>query len=74
MRRPSKKLRELLGVNVRRLRLEKGMSQDELCARAYLTQSYLSQVESGQRSVSIDAIDQLARGLAVTPDVLLRKG
>jgi transcriptional regulator with XRE-family HTH domain len=73
MRKPAKKLRELLGVNVRRIRMAKNWSQEELCARSGLSQSYVSQVESGLRSVSIDAVDQLARGLAVTPDQLLKK-
>lgn len=53
--------------------MAKNWSQEELCARSGLSQSYVSQVESGLRSVSIDAVDQLARGLAVTPDQLLKK-
>ncbi|MES0873271.1 MULTISPECIES: helix-turn-helix domain-containing protein [Sinimarinibacterium] len=73
MRKPATKLRELLGVNVRRLRQTKNLTQEELCARADMGQSYLSQVESGLRSVSIDAIDKLARALGVTPDQLLKK-
>ncbi|TJY56199.1 helix-turn-helix transcriptional regulator [Sinimarinibacterium sp. CAU 1509] len=73
MRRPAKKLRELLGVNVRRLRQEKRLTQEELCARAGMGQSYLSQLESGAKSVSIDVLDKLARALGVTPDQLLRK-
>ncbi len=73
MRKPAKKLRELLGVNVRRIRVAKGWSQEELCARSGLSQTYVSQIESGLRSVSIDVLDQLARGLVVPPDELLRK-
>ncbi|MFA5937800.1 MAG: helix-turn-helix transcriptional regulator [Sinimarinibacterium sp.] len=67
-----KKLREALGVNVRRMRQSKGWSQEELCARSGVSQSYVSQVESGLRSVSIDVIDQLASALDVTPDQLLK--
>jgi transcriptional regulator with XRE-family HTH domain len=73
MRRPATKLRELLGVNVRRLRQAQNMTQDDLCAKAGMGQSYLSQLESGLRSVSIDAIDKLAKALGVPPDQLLRK-
>lgn len=73
MRRPAVKLRQLLGANVRKARLELCWSQEELCAQAQLSQSYLSQVESGRRSVSIDSIDQLARALSVTPDTLLKQ-
>lgn len=73
MRRPAVKLRQLLGVNVRKARLELGWSQEKLCAEAQLSQSYLSQVESGLRSVSIDSIDQLSRALSVTPDSLLKQ-
>lgn len=73
MRRPAKKLRELLGVNVRRLRHERDLTQEELCARAGMGQSYLSGLESGAKSVSIDVLDKLARALGVTPDQLLKK-
>ena len=73
MRRPAKKLREAFGGNVRKLRLERGWSQEELSARSDLSQTYVSQLESAQRAVTIDIIDQLARALGVPPDQLLRK-
>lgn len=73
MRRPTKKLREILGSNVRQLRQKKNWSQEELAGRADLSQTYVSQLESGQRAVTIDVLDQLARALGVPPDQLLKK-
>jgi transcriptional regulator with XRE-family HTH domain len=73
MRRPAKKLRETLGRNIRQLRQAKGWSQEELSARSDLSQTYVSQLESCQRAVTIDVIDQLARALGVCADQLLKK-
>ncbi|WP_370305482.1 helix-turn-helix domain-containing protein [Sinimarinibacterium flocculans] len=73
MRRPAKKLRETLGSNVRQLRQSRNWSQEELSARADLSQTYVSQLESCQRAVTIDVIDQLARALGVSADQLLKK-
>lgn len=57
--------RERFSRNLRTKRLEKGISQEELAARADITQTFLSQVESGKRNLSIDTADRLAEGLSL---------
>lgn len=52
--------RTRLARNVRRVRLEKGWSQDELSAKSGITQTYLSQIEMGRVNVPIDRIEHLA--------------
>jgi transcriptional regulator with XRE-family HTH domain len=51
--------------NLRQLRLMRGLSQEELAARAELSQTFLSQIETGRRNVSLDSVDRLAQMLQV---------
>jgi transcriptional regulator with XRE-family HTH domain len=57
--------RERFSRNLKAQRLEKGISQEELAARANITQTFLSQVESGKRNLSMDTADRLAAGLSL---------
>jgi XRE family transcriptional regulator, aerobic/anaerobic benzoate catabolism transcriptional regulator len=49
-----------LGTRIRNVRLKAGLTQEELCHAAGLTQHYLSQVEGGHRNVTIGALRRLA--------------
>jgi transcriptional regulator with XRE-family HTH domain len=66
-------LRKLVGRNVRRLREERGLSQEELSFEAELHRTYISGVERGVRNPTVLVLGELARALKVTPDVLLRR-
>jgi transcriptional regulator with XRE-family HTH domain len=57
---------------MRRLRAERGLSQERLAFESGLNRTYLSAVERAERNVSIDNIARIARGLEVEPWVLLR--
>ena len=63
--------KEILARNVRRLRTQTGLSQEELAARAELHRTYVSSVERGQRNVSLENIFALARALGCEPRELL---
>ena len=65
--------REILAKNLRRLRREQGVTQEVLAQRTELTQTYLSQVESGKRNISVDNISLLANALGVSIDALFDK-
>lgn len=65
---------ELLGENVRRLRNEQGLSQEELAFRAGMKRSYLSDLERGVRNPTVRALERLARALNTTPPVLVTFG
>lgn len=57
---------ETFGERLRRLRLERGMSQRQLqTPRA--SYAYISRLEKGDRNPSLTAIRQLAGKLGVTP-------
>ena len=57
--------------NLKRLRLQAGLSQEELAHRSGLHRTYVGSAERGERNVSLKAIERLARGLGVPPAPLL---
>ena len=51
------------GARVRELRLEKGLSQEELANAAGLHRTYIGGVERGERNIGLSNISQIARAL-----------
>lgn len=64
---------QLLGQNVRRLRIERGLSQEELAFRAGMKRSYLSDMERGTRNPTVRALGRIAEALEIAPQVLLSR-
>ena len=62
----------MFATNLRRLRHEKGLSQDDLAYEAEVSRSYLSQLEKGTFYASLKIIGRLAEALRVEPAELLR--
>lgn len=54
-----------LARNLRIYRTASKLSQEELAARGGLSQTFLSQVECGNRNVSLDKIEALAAALQI---------
>jgi len=73
---PTKKsdipLRTRFAHNVRSIRVEKGVSQEELALLAGLHRTFVSDVEREVRNLSIDNIERLAKALAVDAAELFR--
>jgi transcriptional regulator with XRE-family HTH domain len=65
-------LREVFATNLRRLRHEKGLSQDDLAYEAEVSRSYLSQLEKGAYFASLKIVAKLADALGVEPADLLK--
>jgi transcriptional regulator with XRE-family HTH domain len=65
-------LREVFATNLRRLRHEKGLSQDDLAYEAEVSRSYLAQLEKGAYYASLKIVGKLAAALKVEPADLLR--
>lgn len=64
--------RQTFGANVRRLRLEKGLSQEEFGFAADIDRTYVSGVERGLRNPTLLLAEKFARGLGVELHELLR--
>ena len=62
----------MFATNLRRLRHEKGLSQDHLAYEAEVSRSYLAQLEKGVYYASLKIIGRLADALGVEPAELLR--
>lgn len=62
----------LLGRNVRALRRERGLSQEELAHRSDLERSYVSDIERGTRNPSVKALGKIANALDVEAWLLLK--
>ena len=61
----------IFGKNVRKIRLESALSQEELAFRAGLKRSYLSDLERGTRNPSVRTLGRLAIALDVEMAALL---
>ena len=59
------RVRKIFAQNLKLLRQQKGMSQEQLAEAASLHRTYVSSVERGARNISIDNMERLARALAV---------
>jgi transcriptional regulator with XRE-family HTH domain len=66
-------LRDVFATNLRRLRHERGLSQDDLAYEAEVSRSYLSQLEKGVFYASLKIIGRLAEALGVEPAELLKR-
>lgn len=57
--------RELVGTNLRRLRVERAVSQERLAFDSGVDRSYLGGMERGEENPTVDILDRLAATLAV---------
>lgn len=61
-----KKVLRKFGKRVRKLRLERGLSQEEFALEANLARSYMGDIERGQRNVSLINMARIAGALQVS--------
>lgn len=62
----------LFAANIRRIRLEKKLTQEQVAEAAELHTNYISSVERGERNISICNIERIAHALDVPMYVLLQ--
>jgi transcriptional regulator with XRE-family HTH domain len=58
-------------MNLQELRIKAGLTQRELAMRVGCAQSEISRIEHGERSISVDRLQQLAEALNVPVAALL---
>lgn len=66
-------LKSHFGINLQRIRRQKGLSQEELAARAGLARAYLSGAEAGRRNATLETVEALSLVLEVDPIDLLKR-
>ena len=66
-------IRAVFAENLRRERLGRGFSQEDLAHRADLDRTYISSLERQKYGVSIDVLARLAKVLEVAPSQLLEQ-
>lgn len=66
-------LKEIMAINLRRIRHEKNMTQEELAHRAGLSARYIGAIERADKSASVTVIGQISAALGVEPADLLIK-
>jgi transcriptional regulator with XRE-family HTH domain len=59
-----------IGKTIRRLRLAKGWTQEELADYAKLHPTYVGGIERGERNVGLDNLIKIARALRQHPGAL----
>lgn len=57
---------------MKKIRLEKGMSQGDICRKLDVDRSYISNVESGKKNPTLLTITKLAKALRVSVSELLK--
>ncbi|ANH07846.1 transcriptional regulator (plasmid) [Shinella sp. HZN7] len=65
------RMAEILGENVRRVRLERGLTLESLATEVGLAYSYLGGIERGQRNPTLAVVERIAKALEIEPISLL---
>jgi transcriptional regulator with XRE-family HTH domain len=66
-------LQHIVGRNIRRLRRERGLSQEELADEIGVHRTFMGGVERGERNLTLQTLERLAQRLGVDPVSLLKE-
>ena len=66
------KLRAIVARNLRILRKQKGLSQEELAFQAGINRNYVGQIEREEKSPTVDLIEKLSTPLGIEPVQLFK--
>ena len=59
--------------NVKKYRLGKNLSQEKLAEKCGMHRTYISAIECGRRSISLENIQRIADSLDIEPYLLLKE-
>ena len=65
-------LKEVMATNLRRMRHDRDMTQEELADRAGLSARYIGAIERADVSASVTVLGQIAKALGSEPGELLK--
>lgn len=66
-------LRQIFALNLRRLRIDRDLTQEKLADLAGIDRTYVSALERQRYSASLDTIEKLADVLEVEPQALIKR-
>jgi transcriptional regulator with XRE-family HTH domain len=66
-------VRRRVGLNVKKFRAERGLSQEELAFECGLHRTYVSGVERGVRNPTVVVLEKIAKALKVATSLLLEE-
>jgi len=67
-------LKLVLATNLRRIRRERFLSQDELADLCQLHRTFIGGIERGERNITLLTLEKIASALAVDPLSLIKSG
>jgi len=66
-------LGDIVARNLRRLRQQRGLTQEELADEVGINRNYVGMIERGENSPTVAMIERLARALKVDPITLFKR-
>ncbi len=66
-------LKEVMAVNLRRIRHDKNMTQEDLAHRAGLSARYSGAIERADKSASVTVLGRIASALGVDASTLIER-
>jgi len=54
------------GILIRALRVERGITQEELSYRAGVHRTYIGMIERGEKNVTLESIKKIAKALGIS--------
>lgn len=66
-------LKEVMAINLRRIRHDKQMTQEELADRAGLSARYVGAIERANKSASVTVLGRIAEALGVEAAALIKR-
>ena len=66
-------LKEVMAINLRRIRHDKQMTQEELADRAGLSARYIGAIERANKSASVTVLGRIAEALGVEAAALIKR-
>jgi transcriptional regulator with XRE-family HTH domain len=58
-------INEEVGFNIRRIREQRRLSQEELATLAGLHRAYIGQIERGEKNIGLKNLERIAKALGV---------
>lgn len=66
-------LKEVMAINLRRIRHDKQLTQEELADRAGLSARYIGAIERANKSASVTVLGRIAEALGVEAAALIKR-